>query len=373
MRRRFQHTSPVMRSIWRKRLLPVGLLAVGAFLLFAAHWIGRHLGLPDYEVVYLPTPDGTVTKPAAINNLGQVAGECEKADGTRAVLWDPAEGMIEIGTFGGTYSTATDLNDHGQVVGTASDPNGLWFAFIWSPESGLQNLGNLGGTGGSSATAINIHGHVCGWAGTGRKEQDGFFAVGKFFWMPDSGMQELDELSGRRVNIQAMNDQRQIVGSAYAASGPLLEGACAFRWSPNKGLRYLEHFDSASMAIDINSAGDVAGHAQQTENWRAFIWDAFDTVTELPLWEDRNVTALAINDQREVLLLVEDGGSKPYTDEQVSVLYRTDGTLVNLSRLFAKGKAFMAEDINNKGWIVGTLHEHDGGTRAVLLKPRGRQ
>lgn len=57
---------------------------------------------------------GGPTEPSAINNGGQVVGS---RDG-KACVWSEAEGLTYIGTFGGEWSTADAINDHGQIAGT---------------------------------------------------------------------------------------------------------------------------------------------------------------------------------------------------------------------------------------------------------------
>jgi probable HAF family extracellular repeat protein len=68
--------------------------------------------------------------------------------------------VTDLGTIGGYYSTASDLNQAGQVVGQAGTADGLGQAFLW--ENGTMiDLGTLGGTY-SYAEGINDLGQVVG-------------------------------------------------------------------------------------------------------------------------------------------------------------------------------------------------------------------
>jgi probable HAF family extracellular repeat protein len=72
--------------------------------------------------------------------------------------------VTDLGTLGGDYSSATDLNRLGQVVGVARTADGRDRAFLWQNNS-MTDLGALGGTN-SHATAINETGGIVGWAET---------------------------------------------------------------------------------------------------------------------------------------------------------------------------------------------------------------
>lgn len=97
----------------------------------------------------------------AINSLGQVAGTI----GSHVALFD--RGLIEdLGTLGGSWAAAYDLNDLGQIVGESDtgsylDPRR---AFIYDG-AGMRSLGTLGGDY-SGAFGINNLGQVVGISDT---------------------------------------------------------------------------------------------------------------------------------------------------------------------------------------------------------------
>ena len=98
--------------------------------------------------------------PSAINDSGQIVGMGGAAKhGRRAFLW--SEGVMkDLGSFDGTISRATGINNAGQIVGFSSTARGTR-AFIW--QNGVKtNLGVLSGDVDSEAYAINNKGQVVG-------------------------------------------------------------------------------------------------------------------------------------------------------------------------------------------------------------------
>ena len=92
-----------------------------------------------------------------INARGQMVGIIEEDDGRqRAILYDRRP--IELGTLGGSDGFTRDINNGGDVVGTAQNAAGYWRAFVVRHGQPMQDLGTLGGNS-SYGAALNDKGH----------------------------------------------------------------------------------------------------------------------------------------------------------------------------------------------------------------------
>ena len=261
------------------------------------------------------TFDGKDSYPGGINNLGQVTGyvDDEQFDGV-ALLWDKTRT-----TRYWSDRLLFDINDAGQIVGQF---NGR--ATLWNDLNNAQNLGSLNKKGEAKAARINNVGQVIGNSDSCQKWPCGGHG---FLWDKETGMTDLGTLGSNNSWAYGINDLGQVVGSSTVRGGFYGERR-AFLWDKIRGMQNLGTFDDKdSYAISINNSGQVVG---------------------------------------QVVIYVE--------DEQVEVvafLWDKSRGMQDLNNLIdprAGWKLARANDINEKGWIVGRGFLN-GNKRAFLLTP----
>jgi probable HAF family extracellular repeat protein len=323
------------------------------------------------------------------NNAGQMVGQAANTDGfNHAFLWDNGT-MIDLGTLGGTNSAANAINDLGQVVGVATTPGDAGMdAFLITPQGGVWfqdsdldgrndlmiDLGTLSTDSISSATHINNAGQVVGWG------QDALGVSHAFLWDAVNGMTDLGVSAGVTSSYAyGINEAGQVTGTAYYE--PLSGGglSSAFLWDAANGMTVLgagpTYADSEAGAI--NDAGQVVGYRWNDSGggYAAYLWTpdspngltgSFTDVGLLP--GATNSFASAINNAGQVVgsttLLVEtEWGAYESTH---AFLWDAAGGTVDLVPGFYASNAVAIYD-DGAIWVSG--NDGLGENRSYLLTP----
>jgi len=206
-------------------------------------------------------PGGTFSVAYAINNRGQVVGVGDDASGPqRGILWDHGA-IIDLGTLPGTQGGAFDINERGQILGSRGTGVVLWDGGV------VLDLSALPGFHLTSATMVNNRGQIAG-------EGQGPTALQHaFLWSDgstiDLGTLPIDGVVDTISRGFALNARGQVVGVSGVPNN-----YHAFRWTAGimTDLGTLPG-DVLSYAADINNRGDVVGVSTSPVSVdRGFLW-----------------------------------------------------------------------------------------------------
>ena len=226
---------------------------------------GRHAYLygSDGSVKDLGTlGEGTTSAGLSINDAGTIVGGAwtdEIIFHIHAIEYRDSGPMQDLGTLGGTYSVANDINESGQIVGMAYTADGIARAYLYDDIEHMQDLGTLGGPS-SIAEGINNLGQIVGGAAVND------FEFHPFLYSGSGQMQDLGILPGQSFgHAYGINDSGLVVGGSRDPDG---------RWhaflyhngamvdlndllDPTKGLWF-------NNALDINNLGQIVGYGQDS-------------------------------------------------------------------------------------------------------------
>ncbi|HJZ83303.1 MAG TPA: hypothetical protein VKD91_23240 [Pyrinomonadaceae bacterium] len=333
-----------------------------------------------YMVVDLDTLGGSTSYAQSINNLGQITGASTLPGDPTDPLGDPithgclfSNGqIIDLGTLGGYSSGAIGINDTGQVVGDSFPPgNSMAYggfahhAFLYSGGV-MTDLGTLGGQYGSSATGINNSGQVVGQADLPSGPLRGFiYSNGVMLEIPTP-------TSGYTV-AYANNNQGLVVRTLEP---PASTAQHAFTYdSRNPPVNHPPLTDLGTLggnfcqAISVNDSGWVAGESSlpgppDSESLHAFASLGGGLLDLGTLPGDTFSSAAHINAFGQVV-----GWSAPADFGTSRGFLWSNGVMQDLNTLIPADSGWQitsANGINDLGQIVG-VGVRNGQQHAVLL------
>jgi probable HAF family extracellular repeat protein len=251
----------------------------------------------------------------------------------------------DLGTLGGAYTVAVDVNSSGVVVGYGETAGGEVHGFRWTKAKGIVDIGP------GQPAAINTAGYVAG------TQVSGGFAV--VLWPPTGPGAVLPNPSGYRAVAFDINDNNEIVGYLQSlSSDQLFHG---FKWTSAGGFAdlnigiaegYPALYTDQVMAKSINRAGDIVGTMGDPAFFRSGVTGLSIQLTPTIGAGDvlDRVDAISINDGGQVALTYHTNQL-----QDVPAVWTASAGVLRLGSLTGE-----AEAIGPDGAVVGVGQDPSG-------------
>lgn len=341
-------------------------------------------------------PAGYSSTAYSVNERGLIMGGSENGfidpnsglPEQEAVVWLQDGEIIDLGTLGGSFSFANDMNNRGHVVGfaenTVPDPYSFLFgteahAFVWR-KGFMEDLGTLGGPD-SFGSAVNEQDKVVGWAyinSTPNRDNGDTCAPNvptqdPFLW-EEGRMIDLGTFGGTCGVVgsfsggsgKAINSRGQVIGTSNFAGN---KAHHAFLWNEGALSDLGTLGGDNSEAFWINDAGEIVGRADMpgSKSHHAFLWKN-GVMKDLGVPHGQTCsTAIEINAKSQIIIETAicsvSGGPGSLWD---------NGVLYDLNRLIPPESRFFISDpnfINDRGEIGVTGVLPNGDQHVLLLIP----
>jgi len=321
--------------------------------------------LSGYLITSIGSLGGTYGVALDINSQGAVVGSSATAQNLTSHAYRFNHGkLVDLGTLGGPNSAARGINDRGDIIGLSMvSANSAQNDLFLERGGHMTDLGARGSIGPFGSVKINNRGDTIGF-----KLGNGDAALGHRGRLIDLG-----SLAGMGSAARDLNDNGQVVGfSPVPGSRPDYIPVHAFLYSHGKLKDLGTLGGDFSVAYDINQTGQVVGSAFTASGcYHAFLYN-HGRMTDLGTLGGPDSVAAAVNSHGDVV-----GYSNISYQNSHGFLYR-NGSMIDLNSLIPASSGFVvvnAEDINNRGQIIGEArptNPQDHTNYIVMLNPTRR-
>jgi len=327
---------------------PLGSLQCRLFLTLLA---GGSMAFSQTATIQNIVAPGTPFSVTALNANGLVTGHFFSSESSqRAFLWSVGA-ATDLGTLGGSFSTANAINRTGTIVGFSTTPLDAEFHAFRTEGTSLTDLGTLGGFF-STATAISDAGHIVGDSSVSPEGYE-FHA---HLLSPGGTMLNLGTLGGSSSTAYGVNSSGSVIGNSTVSGDASLH---AFLYNGATMLDLGTLGGASSSAIDINAAGQVVGDATTAaDQTRAYLFTG-GVMVNLGTLGGSSSSSVALNDAGAVI-----GNSTTADDAESHGFVYQDGVIRDLGTL--GGGTSSAKAINNRNQVIGNSANADSVQRAFL-------
>jgi uncharacterized membrane protein len=208
-----------------------------------------------YQFTYIEIPGNTFIAPFTPTGQGVTAGFYnDDQGGQHGFLWENGQVFYLITPNGNSFTPASGLNGHGEVVGSIIDSDGKAHAYVYATQDGTwTTLPDLPGLPGLGNESINNAGIVVGSEGPPTQGNVGYIWDGKtysFFSVPG-----VDIMTGIGTFPMGVNNKGQICGQYSDHQGRIhgfIKDGASYATVDVPGA-------DQTWCIAMNNQGDVVG------------------------------------------------------------------------------------------------------------------